>query len=71
MPELAEQRNLFSLRADITSVCHDGLHGLCSTRLCVNPEDGWHNARYQACGCECHQVPPHLAYLYSDDNALD
>ena len=40
----------------VTAVCADGNHDLCSTRLCVNPSDGWHNARYVPCPCRCHRA---------------
>lgn len=40
-----------------TAVCSDGLHESCSTRLCVNPEAGWHQAQYVPCGCPCHKRP--------------
>jgi len=40
----------------ITTCCADGQHTLCSTRLNVNPSDGWHYARYVPCECDCHSV---------------
>ena len=52
-----------------TTACSDGLHDLCSTRVCTNVSDGWHNARYEPCSCRCHNGTTYAGIpVVADDN---